>query len=211
METHTQADICFTLYGFWFTKICNCCPKKKITENSKFFHSIQNLLFCKFCHYRVSSLPKFEWFPVLTLFCSPFLSSGKKAKRIWGKEERGESRHSSTIPAFDCKSEHTKAAAFISTPSLMPPNCPSDFLPVGREAGTFTVLSIVGEAEARGAGAVVGAGRVLAGVLAQPPRVIPALVDVCRHSEKRHNQLRGTGKTRAGGWFWKCQGLVCGV
>lgn len=126
------------------------------------------------------------------------------------KEERLVDTHL-TIPAFDCRLEHTKVAVFVSTLFLKPPNCHSDFLPVGREAGTFTVLSIVGEAESRGAGAVVGAGRVLAGVLAQPPRVIPALVDVCGNSEKTNHQLRGTGKTRAGGCFWKCQGLVGGV
>lgn len=38
---HTHADICFRLYRFQFTKICNCCLTN-IMENSKIFHSIQN-------------------------------------------------------------------------------------------------------------------------------------------------------------------------
>lgn len=37
VETHTHARICFRLYGFQFTKICICCPKK-IMEQSKIFH-----------------------------------------------------------------------------------------------------------------------------------------------------------------------------
>lgn len=108
-----------------------------------------------------------------------------------------------TIRVFDCKLEHTKVTVFVSMPPLKSPNPHSNFSPVGRRAGTFAVLSIVGEAEARGAGAVVGAGRVLTRVLAQPPRVIPALVDVCQHDKQTHDQLRGTSKAGAGGCFLK--------
>lgn len=42
----------------------------------------------------------------------------------------------------------------------------------------FAVLAVVGESEAGGAGAVVGTRGVLTGVLAQAPRVVPALVYV---------------------------------
>lgn len=79
------------------------------------------------------------------------------------------------------------------------------------QAGTFAVLAIVGEVEARGAGAVVGARGVLTRVLAQPPGVVPALVDICQHNKQRHHQLRDTGKRGAGGGFLKCQRLICRV
>lgn len=58
------------------------------------------------------------------------------------------------------------------------------------EAGTFAVLAIVGESEAGGAGAVVGTRGVLTGVLAQAPRVVPALVYVCQHNKQTYNQPR---------------------
>lgn len=78
-----------------------------------------------------------------------------------------------------------------------------------KQPGTFAVLAIVGEAEAGGAGAVVGARGVLTRVLAQAPGVVPALVYVCQHNKQTHNQLRDTSKRAAGGYFVKCQGLMC--
>lgn len=75
--------------------------------------------------------------------------------------------------------------------------------------GTFAVLAVVGEAEAGGAGAVVGAGGVLTRVLAQAPGVVPALVDVCQHNKQMHNQLRDMSKQGAGRYFLKCQRLIC--
>lgn len=119
-------------------------------------------------------------------------------QKVYGerkKEEKLVNTHL-TIPVFDCKLEHTKVTAFIS-------NSHSNFFLVERRAGTFAVLAIVGEAESRGAGAVVGAGRVLTCVLAQSPRVIPAFIDVCQHNKQTHSQLRGTSKAGAGGCFLK--------
>lgn len=67
---------------------------------------------------------------------------------------------------------------------------------------TFAVLAVKREGEAGGAGAVVGARGVLAGLGTQPARVAPALVHICR---SRRRSRRTTD-----GRLWAAGGLAAG-
>lgn len=83
METHMQT---FVSDFIGFTSLKYVIVALKISWQSKKISIQFKTFLCKFGHYQVSILSKFEWFPDLTLFCYPFLSSVRKTESTWGKE-----------------------------------------------------------------------------------------------------------------------------